>query len=325
MLNYLITTAFLVIIILAYFRIAERYHIIDKPNQRSSHSHSTIRGGGIIFPAAALLWFLFYGFQQPWFIFGLIMMAFISFIDDVMPLSSIIRSLVHIAAVTLLFWQAQVFRLPWPYIFAAYIFTIGWINAFNFMDGINGITAFYALVALGTFLWLNQAIPFASNDLIILLISSVLIFAFFNARRHALTFAGDTGSISMAFLLAWLMVSLMVKTGMVVYMLFFAVYGIDTVITILYRLERKENIFQAHRTHLYQYLSNELKWPHILVSSVYAGVQLVINVITILLIKKGMMSRPVFIGFLGLLALIYLGARIWVLKTFDNNRDKAIR
>jgi len=250
------------------------------------------------------------------------MMAVISFIDDVMPLSSIIRSLVHISAVTLLFWQAQVFRLPWPYIFAAYVFTIGWINAFNFMDGINGITAYYSLVALGTFLWLNQEISFASSDLIILLIISVLIFAFFNGRKRALTFAGDTGSISMAFLLAWLMVSLMVKTGMVVYMLFFAVYGIDTVITIIYRLERKENIFRAHRTHLYQYLSNELKWPHLCVSAIYAGVQLVVNSLTLLLIKNGFMSRPVFIGFLALLTLIYLGARFWVLNTINKNSKK---
>jgi UDP-GlcNAc:undecaprenyl-phosphate/decaprenyl-phosphate GlcNAc-1-phosphate transferase len=309
---YTLSAIILTGILLLYFRMARRYSIVDQPNQRSSHKKSTIRGGGIIFPLAVVLWFLFFGFGQPWFIVGLVLMAAISFMDDVMVLSSVIRISVHFAAVTLLFWQAQLFSLPWPYILVAYIFTIGWINAFNFMDGINGITAFYALVALGTFWVMNHSVPFASSELIILLIICVLIFTFFNARKYAVTFAGDVGSISMAFLLAWLMASLMIKTSMVVYMLFFVVYGIDTVITLLYRLEKKENIFRPHRSHLYQLLSNEMKWPQLLVAALYAGIQLVINVGTVLLIENGRMTRGVFIGILGGLAMVYLIVRYWV-------------
>jgi UDP-GlcNAc:undecaprenyl-phosphate/decaprenyl-phosphate GlcNAc-1-phosphate transferase len=324
MLIYFICTLLLIAILVGYFRIADRYNIFDEPGQRSSHKTITIRGGGVIFPVAALLWFLFFGFNHPWFILGLLMIAIVSFLDDKLDLSSAIRIMVHLAAVTLLFWAAQVFRLPWPYVFAAYIFATGWINAFNFMDGINGITAFYSLVSLGTFWWVNQSVSFASGDLIILLIISVLIFTFFNARKQPRTFAGDVGSISMAYLLTWLMTSLMVKTNMIVYMMFFTVYGIDTVITILFRLERKENIFQSHRTHLYQYLSNELGWPHRRVSVIYAGVQLFINVITLLMLEKGMMTRPSFIGFLSILTLIYLGSRFWVQKLIGEKQNKMV-
>jgi UDP-GlcNAc:undecaprenyl-phosphate/decaprenyl-phosphate GlcNAc-1-phosphate transferase len=306
---YAVSAILLTGVILAYFRIANHYQIVDKPNERSSHNYTTYTAGGIIFAAAALLWFLLFGFEQPWFMLGLVMIAVISFLDDIISLSSIIRISFHITAVTLMFWQINIFRLHWPYVFAAYVFAIGWINAFNFMDGINGILAFYSLVALGTFWWVNQSIVFASNDLIIISFISVLIFTFFNARKRARTFAGDVGSISMAFILACLMASLMNKTDMVVYMLFFAVYGIDSVITILFRMNRNENIFQAHRTHLYQYMSNELGWPQLSVSAIYAAIQLVVNIVTIFMLHKGMMNKPRFIVIFGVLTLIYLTVR----------------
>jgi UDP-GlcNAc:undecaprenyl-phosphate GlcNAc-1-phosphate transferase len=315
---YSVSAILLTGVILAYFRIAKHYQIVDKPNERSSHNYITYTAGGIIFAAAVLLWFLLFRFEQPWFILGLMMMAMISFMDDVMPLSTILRTLVHITAITLMFWQANIFRLQWPYIFAAYILAIGWINAFNFMDGINGILAFYSLVALGTFWWVNQSLFFASNDLIITVTISVLIFVFFNARKQARTFAGDVGSISMAFILAYFMASLMNKTDMVVYMLFFAVYGIEAVITILFRLERNENILQAHRTHLYQYLCNELKWPHLWVSAIYASIQLVVNIVTISMLENGLMNKPRFIAILVLLTLVYLICRYLVLRKINS-------
>jgi len=247
----------------------------------------------------------------------------VSFSDDLKPLSSLLRILIHLAAVTLLFLQTGVFGLPWPYILAAYILTIGWINAFNFMDGINGITPFYSIVALLTFLYINQSEQFAPDELIILLIIATLIFTWFNARKQARCFAGDVGSISMAFLLAFLMASLMLKTIMEVWMLFFAVYGIDTVFTILFRIVRKENILKPHRTHLYQYLANEMGWPQLWVAGLYAGVQLVINVVTLVMLEKGMMNRLVFVVLLAVLAVFYLAARIWVLKIIAR-KEKAV-
>jgi UDP-N-acetylmuramyl pentapeptide phosphotransferase/UDP-N-acetylglucosamine-1-phosphate transferase len=322
MLIYLISATVLIAILLLYFRVAYYFNIIDKPNHRSSHSAVTIRGGGIIFPFAALLWFLFFGLKSPWAITGLGLMAIVSFLDDMKTLSSKIRIIAHLTAVSLLFWQVQLYSLPLIFVAGAYLFTIGWVNAFNFMDGINGITAFYSTVALSTFLWMNNTLPFAPAELIILLIISAVIFSFFNARKRAKTFAGDVGSVTMAYLLAWLMISLMLKTGRIEYILFFAVYGIDTVVTIIYRLKRRENIFEAHRLHLFQFLSNELRWPHVGVSLLFAITQLVINLVTIWLFSVGMMTLPVFAGFLLLLTILYLFIRYSIeTKIKENQRS----
>jgi len=319
MFGYLISAGLLIAAILLYFRLAEKFRIVDLPNERSSHTGVTIRGGGVIFPVATFIWFLFCGFGLPWLIAGVFLMGMISFIDDLKPLSFLIRLMVHMAAVTLLFLQLQVFALPWPYIFAAYILAIGWINAFNFMDGINGITPFYGLVSLGSFLWVNQSVHFAPDRLIIIVVIAVLIFTWFNARKRARCFAGDVGSITLAFLLSYLMAALILKSGMEVWLLFFSVYGIDTVMTLLYRISRKENIFLPHRSHLYQYLSNELKWPHLQAASLFAGIQLLINVITLIMIQNGWMSRSLFVGILLILTFIYLGIR-WRIMHLTNGR-----
>lgn len=314
MLLYIIAFIIFVVILLGYFKIADHFNIIDKPNERSSHKNITIRGGGIIFPVAAFLWFLLHGFNQPWMMLALVLLAAVSFIDDVITLSSKIRIIVHLVAVSLLFWQVQLFEIPWYGIGLTYIVVIGWINAFNFMDGINGITAFYGLVALFTFAWLNNLMDFISQQLIIFLIISVLVFSFFNARKHAKTFAGDVGSVSMAFLLAWFMILLILKTGRLEYILLFSVYGIDSAITILFRLMQRENIFKAHRTHLYQLLGNEFQWPHVVVSGIYSITQLVINIIVILLVAENIMSWGIFISILLVLSFVYLIIRTRLLK-----------
>lgn len=298
--------------ILLYFRIARHYNISDQPNRRSSHKTITLRGGGIIFPFAAFLWFLLFEFQQPWLIVSLLFIAMVSFLDDIKNLPSFLRLLGHIIAISVLFWQLDVMTLPWYSVIIAYIFCIGWLNAFNFMDGINGITAFYSLITLFSMLYLNQIMEFASQELMIFLIMAVLIFSFFNVRKQAKTFSGDVGSISMAFLLAAFMILLMMKTGKIEYILFFAIYGVDSVFTIIFRLINKENIFTAHRSHLYQYLCNELNRSHIFISSIYAIVQLGINILTIYLIQKNQMTILLFFLMLIILSLAYLLIRFRV-------------
>jgi UDP-GlcNAc:undecaprenyl-phosphate/decaprenyl-phosphate GlcNAc-1-phosphate transferase len=315
MLNYILITFLLVAAILAYFRIADRFNIIDKPNKRSSHSYITIRGGGIIFPLAAMLWFAFYGFQQPWAIAALLLIAAISFIDDLRPLSGKIRMLVHIVSVSLLFYGLGVFGLSWYVIAGAYLLAAFWINAFNFMDGINAITPFYAFVALATFLYLNFNYQFFSFELMVLLIISTVIFSFFNARKRAKTFAGDVGSISLAFLLAWMLLELILTTGCIGYILLFVVYGLDTVFTIIIRLIRGENIFKAHRSHLYQLLSNELNRPHVQVAALYAVAQLLINLLVVYLVINDLMSLPVLLILIVLLAKIYITVR-FITRTY---------
>ncbi len=316
---YIFSFLILLAVIIVYFSIARYFSIVDKPNRRSSHSYETILGGGIVFPIAALLWFMMSGFSYPWILISLLLLTIVSFIDDLKTLSTIPRILVHFSAVAVLLWQTGLLDYQWYIVVLVFLLVTGWLNAFNFMDGINGITAFYALTSLLTFAWLNNAVDFVSQEVIIFLIISVVIFAFFNARKFAKTFAGDVGSISMAFLLAWFMISLIVKTGRPEYILLFSVYGIDTVITIIIRLVKRENIFEAHRTHLYQLLSNELSYPHLFVAVGYSFAQLLLNTFIIMLILKNKMNITTFVLTLFSVTLIYLLLR---LKIFRNIQTK---
>jgi len=259
---------------ISYFRIADHFNIIDKPNERSSHSKITLRGGGIIFYVAVLFYFLLEGFSYPWFFVGLTLIAGISFADDIKPQSSRLRLLLHFAAMLFMFNQWGLFQLPWFFTLIALVFCTGVLNAYNFMDGINGITGGYSLVVVGSLWYINTfQITFIDNDLIYLVGMALLVFNFYNFRKKAKCFAGDVGAISIAFVLVFLFGMLILKTGDLSYILLLAIYGVDTILTIIHRLMLKENIFKPHRMHLFQLLANELKMPHVLVSGIYCLLQ----------------------------------------------------
>jgi UDP-GlcNAc:undecaprenyl-phosphate/decaprenyl-phosphate GlcNAc-1-phosphate transferase len=324
-LTYSLITILLTGLLLVYFVVARRFNIIDYPAERSSHTRPTIRGGGILFPVAGLIWFVLFRQQEPWAIAGLLLISLVSFWDDVQNIRASIRFLVHFVAVTMLFYQLGIFEFYWYWYTFAYILTIGCINAVNFMDGINGITAFYSLVTLGTFSMLNNArqllqpllsteIPadwqsFLPERLVGVLFIAMMVFAFFNARKRAYTFAGDVGSISIAFIMSWFLIKLMVVSHDFYWILLVAVYGIDTAYTIALRIRRGENILKPHRLHLYQLLANEKGWPQIPVAMLFAAVQLLVNLITIWLMFNGIMNSAVFLIFLGSLTVIYIAVR----------------
>jgi UDP-N-acetylmuramyl pentapeptide phosphotransferase/UDP-N-acetylglucosamine-1-phosphate transferase len=263
---------------LLYLRIADKYDIIDKPNARSSHAVHTIRGGGIIFPMALLLEFAFSGFQYGWFILGLVLISAVSFLDDLKPQKARLRFSVHLLAVALLFYELQLFVLPWYLVVLALFFVIGSINAVNFMDGINGITGGYALVTLLTLCYINiKIVSFTDQRMLLAAIIALLVFNCFNFRKVARCFAGDVGSVSIAFIMLFFMLRLIMVTENFNYILLLLVYGLDVVSTIIFRMIRRENIVEAHRTHFYQFLVNEKKKPHLIVATAYCMVQLAVN------------------------------------------------
>ena len=296
--EYIIITLSLFILMLAYFQIANKYNIIDKPNHRSAHTEITLRGGGIIIPIAFLIFLgnkilfnnysLFFNtdLEPNLWIFGagLLTICIISFIDDVIDLSAKIRLVFHFIAVTLLLYFLNAFQLfPWWIIPIFYILIIGILNAYNFMDGINGMSGLYSLVVLGSLLYVNQyIISFIEKDFIIYPILACVVFLYFNFRKKAKCFMGDIGSMGIAFWVIALVALLILKTGELKWILFLAVYGIETILTIIERLKLKENIFDAHRRHLYQLFANDKKVSHLVVSSIYAVVQLIINIIIIM-------------------------------------------
>ncbi|KIA89106.1 MraY family glycosyltransferase [Kaistella jeonii] len=292
---YIIITVAFFLLILVYFKIADKYNIIDKPNHRSAHTEITLRGGGIIFPIAYVFFMGFEmfikndGFSESispnYWIFGLglLLICGISFIDDMMDLSSKIRLVFHFAAVTLLLYFINAFQLlPFWAIPICYILIIGILNAYNFMDGINGMSGIYSLVVLSSLWYVNQyLVEFVTADFIIYPMIAALVFLFFNFRKKAKCFLGDIGSMGIAFWIIALLALLMLKTEDYKWFLFLAVYGVETILTIMERLKLKENIFDAHRRHLYQLFANDKKVSHLVISSVYALIQLLMNVVVI--------------------------------------------
>ena len=274
---YVIILVLLFLTELFYFRVADKFNIIDKPNERSSHSRITLRGGGIIFYFGALAYFLTNDWEYPWFILALSLITFISFVDDIRSTSQGLRLVFHFSAMALTFYLWGLFSLSWWWIIIALIVCTGIINAYNFMDGINGITGGYSLIILGALAYINEEmVSFAEPALIYTVLCSVVVFCFFNFRRKAKCFAGDVGSVSIAFILLFLIGKLILKTEDFSWLILLAVYGVDSVLTIIHRLVLHENIGLPHRKHMYQLMANELKIPHVVVSLVYMAVQAIV-------------------------------------------------
>ncbi|RHI11466.1 UDP-GlcNAc--UDP-phosphate GlcNAc-1-phosphate transferase [Bacteroides sp. AM16-24] len=274
---YLIILVLLFTAELFYFKIADKCNIIDKPNERSSHSRITLRGGGIIFYFGVLAYFVSNEWEYPWFMLALTLITFISFVDDIRSTSQGLRLVFHFSAMALLFYQWGLFSLSWWWIIIALIVCTGIINAYNFMDGINGITGGYSLVVLGGLAYINASIvPFVEPVFIYTVLCGVLVFCFFNFRKKAKCFAGDVGSVSIAFILLFLIGKLIIQTGDFSWIILLSVYGVDSVLTIIHRLMLHENIGLPHRKHMYQLMANELKMPHVVVSGIYMAVQVIV-------------------------------------------------
>ena len=316
---YLIVLVLLFVAELFYFKIADKCNIIDKPNERSSHTRITLRGGGIIFYFGALAYFLTSGWEYPCFILALTLVTFISFVDDVKSIGRLTRLLFHFSAMALMFHQWGLFSLSWWWFVLALIACTGIINAYNFMDGINGITGGYSLVVLGALAYINQEIvPFVDENFIYTVICSVLVFCFFNYRKKAKCFAGDVGSVGIAFIVLFLIGKLIIQTEDFSWIVLLTVYGVDSVLTIIHRLLLHENIGLPHRKHLYQIMANELKVPHVMVSSIYMGVQAIIIVGYILCLNYGYWYLLCVILLLSLIYICFM-KRFFILHQLSYN------
>lgn len=310
------------IIMLLYFKVANHFNIIDKPNLRSSHTEITLRGGGIIFWFSALLYFVQHIQTNYFFFTGITLVSLVSFWDDIQSLSNKIRISIHFLSITLIFFDIGLFTLfPIWGIVIAYVLAIGLINAYNFMDGINGITGIYTLVVMGSLLYVNAEIQLFTDDSFIkyAMIAS-LVFLFFNYRKKAKCFAGDVGSIAIAFWVIYLVLKLILVTKSLIWLLFLAVYGVDAICTIIHRLYLKQNIFEAHRLHFYQILSNEYKIQHRLVALLYGLIQIAISFLIVSLYQK---VNDEFIFLLVILPLLVTYSLKFYLLKKNNLRLKA--
>lgn len=278
--SLLILFAVLFAVMLGYFQLADKFNIIDKPNERSSHKEITIRGGGVVFIAAAL-GLLVLHLETLWLpVVAFLIIGGISFLDDIYTLPNKVRIVFHLLSVAIIFYYLGLYvSFPWYMIAVFFVLVIGIINAYNFMDGINGITGLYSLIVLASLQYYNyQVQQFLEPDMIWYPIVACLVFLFFNFRTKARCFAGDVGSVTIAAWVVTLIAKAMLISGNGMFLLFLSVYGVDAILTIMHRLILRQNIFNAHRMHFYQILANDQKIPHLSVAVLYATLQLLINV-----------------------------------------------
>ncbi len=316
----LIFTIFAVLLFIAelgYFKIADKFNIIDKPNERSSHSTIVLRGGGVIFTISMMAWAVMMVVMDkniiPYFPFlcGLVLVAGISFVDDIRSLPDSLRMTAQIVAVLLMFWSAGVFAVSgnwlWTVVIAviSLFFCVGATNFINFMDGINGITAAYSLAMLVPLLLVNRSLDrlemtggeFVDESYLIVAIIGLLVFSIFNFRPKgkAKCFAGDVGSIGIAFIILFALGRLMIATKDVTYIVFFLIYGVDGTLTIVHRIMLHENLGQAHRKHAYQLMANELGMSHVTVSLLYMVMQLAVSLGFIYLCPNNLLAHWIYL------------------------------
>ena len=287
--TYGIIFVILLVLELLYFRIADKCNIIDKPNERSSHSTIVLRGGGIIFMLGLWIWACFYGFGYPWFLAAVTLIAGVSFVDDIRSLPDSVRLVAQFVAMGLTLYELYCVpgqfleNAPWwmlsAFVVMGLIIFVGASNIINFMDGINGITGGYAMASLIPLYILNREMGFVDESLVVTVILADVVFCLFNFRPKgkAKCFAGDVGSIGIAFILLFMIGQLIMKTGDVTYLIFLLVYGVDGCLTICHRIMLHENLGEAHRKHAYQLMANELKIGHVKVSLLYMGMQLAVS------------------------------------------------
>ena len=308
--KYCIMAVLLVVAELVYFKIADHFNIIDKPNERSSHTRVVIRGGGIIFLLGLWIWSAFFGFQYPWLLVAVTLVAGISFVDDIHSLPDSVRLVAQFTAMGLMFWELDMIHPNlWWAVILALIVCVGATNIYNFMDGINGITPAYSLAILVPLLLLNSQDGFTSQSLIIVMILSVLVFSWFNFRpkNKAKCFAGDVGSVGIAFILLFLIGCKVMQTGDITWLVFMVVYGVDGCCTIIHRIMLHENLGEAHRKHVFQLMANELKMSHVTVSLFYMVLQLAISLVMVYLIPDTVLAHWVYlIAVIAILAIAYV-------------------
>ena len=318
--TYIIIAVLLVVAELSYFKVADHFNIIDKPNERSSHTKVVLRGGGIIFSIALMIWMIWKMVNGEWvmvndhwpLVVAVILAAGISFVDDIHSLPDSLRLVVQFAAMTMILWPVAMgteFSL-WirvAILVAALIVAVGGTNIFNFMDGINGITGGYALAMVIPLFLLNQKYAFMEESLLVVMGLSLVVFSFFNFRTKAKCFAGDVGSIGMAMFLVFCVSRLMYVTEDVTWIVLYLIYGVDGMMTILHRIMLHENLGQAHRKHAYQLMANELKMSHVVVATIYMVMQLAVSLVAIYVVPDTVVAHWIYlVGAAAVFALAYI-------------------
>lgn len=320
--------------------------VMDVPNARSNHGRPTTRGGGIAIMISILLGTVFLTFfKQRFDLAALVMVVFalggVSLIDDIRTLPTTLRFISHILAalvlLALLDWPAVEIELYSGYSFQItapvgwmliVLWLVGYTNAFNFMDGINGIAAGQAAItAIGTALLaqLGGVDPWGLPVLFGFIVAgSALGFLPHNFPK-ARMFMGDVGSTSLGLTLASMAIWIALKGGeklMIPLVLLHANFLLDTSATLLRRIWRGEKWYEAHREHFYQRLVRSGK-SHAFVTNWEMALQALVVVMLMIYMGLGLAGR---ITLMVLIPLVWLSFFLYCDIQFrKSEQTRAIR
>lgn len=296
---------------------------MDVPNERSAHTKATPRGGGIAILVAFLTGILliqFVGDSAPiragyflGFLAAALVIGAMSLYDDFHPVSAVVKLLGQVTAVVCVMAAGMLIdtvRLPlageFQIGFIAYPVTFFWLlglaNAYNFMDGLDGLAASTAVIAAAFFAYISFSQGSSFIYLASLTIAAASLgFMLFN-WQPAKIFMGDVGSVFLGFTFAAMAViaaqydhshtSFFVLPMLLLHFIF------DSTFTFVRRLYAGENVFQGHRTHIYQLL-NRMGYSHRRVASIYALAAVTQGVAAVWMVKNlGEERLYVFVPFL---------------------------
>jgi UDP-N-acetylmuramyl pentapeptide phosphotransferase/UDP-N-acetylglucosamine-1-phosphate transferase len=270
-------------------RLAHQRGILDHPNERSSHSIPTPRGGGapiviLVTLGSIAAWSMYANAISPrrgaLLVAAALVLATISALDDVRHVASGLRALVHLgaAAAVLLALGPLTFRLPGIGVLiplAAALVTAVWIvgltNAYNFMDGIDGIAAAQAVIGGAGWAAVALSVNDAFTAAIALLVAATALGFLLHNWSPPSIFMGDVGSAFLGFTFATLPLIWhgdRARAPVIAFLLVWP-FVLDSAFTFLRRLRKRERVFEAHRSHVYQRLC-ATGWSHARVTTLYA-------------------------------------------------------
>ncbi len=273
-----------------YLKLSHKYQWFDKPNEdRKQHSVAVPTSGGIVFMLPIVLVAIFCSefslFSSNYFTLALVVLIMAGAYDDFKNLSVRFRLvLIAMASALLITSLFAIETINWLLLIVYFLGIIWWMNLFNFMDGANGMAVLHAIIALlayFVFFFLFSNISFLSLIYLLFILSCLGAFLLFNFP-YAKVFMGDSGSLSLSFLIAaialygiahgifnqWVVIS------------FHLVFIVDATLTLLTRIKYKHSMTQAHNLHLYQSLIASGQ-SHAQVTILYAGATIVIAAITL--------------------------------------------
>lgn len=258
-------------LLFAYRHIILKYH--NGPLLLASDKQQIVSGSGIILLPLLLYFGVFESLSS---LFIVSTMMIVGFLDDILGMSVRSRLILYLLAAAFILYLENWLSIGWSVFLLLSIIYLFWVNAVNFMDGINGMAVIQSLVIVLGLLWTDKLEDAAFP---ISIAAGLFAFSWFNVRKNAILYLGDAGSIGLGFLLGCILLGngsgLNNEHGLV----FVAVFVVDVSATLLLRLWHRENVFERHQTHLYQRLVYELGWSEILVSILYGLIQAVLIVV----------------------------------------------